>query len=145
MLSEPVVSTPKKGSEFYIHSVLLQFKKLGILLFVVSSCALYCTTGAKKRKSGSNNSSPGASNSRLTDSTPAPAPAPTPALGMVAEKKVNSVDTVKHEISKALKGLPVRKQYETDQVLEMLRIRGIAHLLTYYEWYNLLPTSTSFS
>lgn len=37
---------------------------------------------------------------------------------------MNSVDTVKLEISNALKGLPVRKQYEVDQVLEVLITKG---------------------
>lgn len=47
-----------------------------------------------------------------------------PALGQVVERKVNSVDTVTVEICKALKGMHVRKQYEIDQVLETLRIKG---------------------
>lgn len=45
-------------------------------------------------------------------------------IGLPAARKVNFIDTIKTEISKALIGLHVGKQYEIDQVLEDLRFKG---------------------
>lgn len=79
-------------------------------------------TGPKRRKGSSPYTSPAASTSRLPGATPPPV------LGLAADKKASLIDTVKLEISKALKGLPVRKQYEVDQALEILRLKGMALL-----------------
>lgn len=72
----------------------------------------------KKLKASSRGGSPVTSASRLAE--------PAPVLGLSTERKVNAVDTVNTEISKALKGLPVRKQYDVDHTLEALRIKAVA-------------------
>ena len=73
--------------------------------------------GGKKLKAGS---------PRSPCHSPGHSPAVEPkhaAIGISTEKKVNSLDTIRTEVSNSLKGLPV-KQYQVDQVLEDLRLKG---------------------
>ena len=81
-------------------------------------------TGGKKK----GNSRGGSPSSRAAETKPSK-----PIIGTPSTRRVDVVETIKMEISKALVGLHVGKQVEIDQVLEDLRQKG-THL-SYFHWH----------
>ena len=103
-----------------IHSKENKSERSTLFVFIPSPLLL---TGSKKQK-GSGSQTP-----QYMGSPPAVSPhhENVPPLGSVTEKKLNSMETVM-EISKTLKGLPVRKQQDIDRALEALGAKGASQV-----------------